>query len=189
MINRFLLFAIVVLITFSSFSPAHADDTIRTESRVISDGNMDTKITSPPPSAISPNLTTGTGDLCTISASGSIQTQILGLSIGKVFTEDNCLRLKNAKTLYDMGMKVAAVSIMCEEETGIIRKAMSNAGTPCPYKSLIGDAALIAYELDNKASKQKKESNSTLKRLFNSENDTKVGLSAVFSILFFLLLL
>ena len=34
-----------------------------------------------------------------------------------------------------MGMKVAAVSVMCEEETGVIRKAMSNAGTPCPYKS------------------------------------------------------
>jgi hypothetical protein len=89
--------------------------------------------------------------------------------------------------MYDMGMKVAAVSIMCEEETGVIRKAMSNAGTPCPYKSLIGDAAQIAYDLDNKVAEE--ESNGTLKRLFNSENDTKIGISTVFGSLLFLFLL
>ena len=122
-----LLILLTLLIGTATY--ADDDDVIRTDnnSTVTSNGSMDTTIYSPPPSAISPNLTTGTGDLCTISASGSIQTQILGLSIGKVFTEDNCLRLKNAKTMYDMGMKVAAVSIMCEEETGVIRKAMSNA--------------------------------------------------------------
>ena len=184
---------LTVLAFLVSYNLAYADDddVIRTDtnSTVTSNGSMETTINSPPPSAISPNLTTGTGDLCTISASGSIQTQILGLSIGKVFTEDNCLRLKNAKTMYDMGMKVAAVSIMCEEETGVIRKAMSNAGTPCPYKSLIGDAAQIAYELDNKEAKKKKNSNGTLKRLFNSENDTKIGIGTVFGSLLFLLLL
>jgi len=152
------LLLILLALLIGSIAHADDDDVIRTDtnSTVTSNGSMDTTINSPPPSAISPNLTTGTGDLCTISASGSIQTQILGLSIGKVFTEDNCLRLKNAKTMYDMGMKVAAVSIMCEEETGVIRKAMSNAGTPCPYKSLIGDAAQIAYELDNKEANKEK---------------------------------
>ena len=182
---------LLILFTLLIGTAAYADDddVIRTDtnSTVTSNGSMDTTIYSPPPSAISPNLTTGTGDLCTISASGSIQTQILGLSIGKVFTEDNCLRLKNAKTMYDMGMKVAAVSIMCEEETGVIRKAMSNAGTPCPYKSLIGDAAQIAYDLDNKVAEE--ESSGTLKRLFNSENDTKIGISTVFGSLLFLFLL
>jgi hypothetical protein len=91
--------------------------------------------------------------------------------------------------MYDMGMKVAAVSIMCEEETGVIRKAMSNAGTPCPYKSLIGDAAQIAYELDNKEANKEKNSNGTLRKLFNSENDTTIGIGTVFSSLLFLLAL
>ena len=184
---------LTVLAFLVSYNLAYADDddVIRTDtnSTVTSNGSMDTTINSPPPSAISPNLTTGTGDLCTISASGSIQTQILGLSIGKVFTEDNCLRLKNAKTMYDMGMKVAAVSIMCEEETGVIRKAMSNAGTPCPYKSLIGDAAQIAYDLDNKEANKEKNSNGTLRKLFNRENDTTIGIGTVFSSLLFLLAL
>jgi len=175
-----------------AYNLAHAnddDDVIRTDnnSTVTSNGSMDTTIYSPPPSAISPNLTTGTGDLCTISASASIQTQILGLSAGKVFTEKNCVRLKNAKTLYDMGLKVAAISVMCEEESGVIRESLKNAGTPCPHAGLIGDAALIAYELENKVVEE--ESNGTLKRLFNSENDTKIGISTVFGSLLFLFLL
>ena len=174
-----------------AYNLAHADDddVIRTDnnSTVTSNGSMDTTIYSPPPSAISPNLTTGTGDLCTISASASIQTQILGLSAGKVFTEKNCVRLKNAKTLYDMGLKVAAISVMCEEESGVIRESLKNAGTPCPHAGLIGDAALIAYELENKVVEE--ESSGTLKRLFNSENDTKIGISTVFGSLLFLFLL
>ena len=182
---------LLILLTLLIGTTAYADDddVIRTDnnSTVTSNGSMDTTIYSPPPSAISPNLTTGTGDLCTISASASIQTQILGLSAGKVFTEKNCVRLKNAKTLYDMGLKVAAISVMCEEESGIIRKSLKNAGTPCPHAGLIGDAALIAYELENKVAEE--ESNGTLKRLFNSENDTKIGIGTVFGSLLFLFLL
>lgn len=184
---------LLILLTLLIGTTAYADDddVIRTDnnSTVTSNGSMDTTIYSPPPSAISPNLTTGTGDLCTISASASIQTQILGLSAGKVFTEKNCVRLKNAKTLFDMGLKVAAISVMCEEESGVIRKSLKNAGTPCPHKGLIGDAALIAYELDNKEANKEKKSNGTLRKLFNSENDTKIGIGTVFSSLLFLLAL
>ena len=184
---KLLLILLALLIGTTAY--ADDDDVIRTDtnSTVTSNGAMETTINSPPPSAISPNLTTGTGDLCTISASASIQTQILGLSAGKVFTEKNCVRLKNAKTLYDMGLKVAAISVMCEEESGVIRKSLKNAGTPCPHAGLIGDAALIAYELENKVAEE--ESNGTLKRLFNSENDTKIGIGTVFGSLLFLFLL
>jgi len=186
---KLLLILLALLIGTTAY--ADDDDVIRTDtnSTVTSNGSMDTTINSPPPSAISPNLTTGTGDLCTISASASIQTQILGFSAGKVFTEKNCVRLKNAKTLYDMGLKVAAISVMCEEESGVIRESLKNAGTPCPHKGLIGDAALIAYELDNKEANKEKNSNGTLRKLFNSENDTTIGISTVFSSLLFLLAL
>jgi hypothetical protein len=51
----------------------------------------------------------------------------------------NCERLKNAKTLYDMGMKVAAVSVMCQDER--VFNAMEMAGTPCPYEGEIGERA------------------------------------------------
>jgi len=41
-------------------------------------------------------------------------------------------------------MKVAAVSVMCQDSN--VFDAMMNAGTPCPYKGLIGDAARIGWE-------------------------------------------
>ena len=115
------------------------DSTVRTE------GNMNTTINQPPPSAISPQFSAGSNsDLCTIGVAGAVQTQILGISAGTTFTEENCIRLKNAKTLYDMGMKVAAVSTMCQDEK--VFEAMMHAGTPCPYDGMIGDAAKIGWE-------------------------------------------
>jgi hypothetical protein len=116
-----------------------------TDSTVTTNGNMNTTIKQPPPSAISPQFSAGNNsDLCTIGVAGAVQTQILGISAGTTFTEDNCIRLKNAKTLYDMGMKVAAVSVMCQDQK--VFDAMMHAGTPCPYNGLIGEAAKLGWE-------------------------------------------
>ena len=116
-----------------------------TNSTITSNGKTETTVKSPPPSAISPQFSAGNNsDLCTIGVAGAVQTQILGISAGTTFTEENCIRLKNAKTLYDMGMKVAAVSVMCQDQK--VFDAMMNAGTPCPYKGMIGDAARIGWE-------------------------------------------
>jgi hypothetical protein len=46
-------------------------------------------------------------DLCSVGSSGAAQTQILGLSFGTTSRDMNCERIKLAKNLYDMGMKVA----------------------------------------------------------------------------------
>lgn len=116
-----------------------------TDSTVTTNGNMNTTITQPPPSAISPQFSAGNNsDLCTIGVAGAVQTQILGISAGGTFTEENCQRLKNAKVLYDMGMKVAAVSTMCQDPK--VFDAMMHAGTPCPYNGQIGDAAKLGWE-------------------------------------------
>jgi len=82
-------------------------------------------------------------DLCTVGVAGAVQTQILGISMGTTVRDMNCEKLKNAKTLYDMGMKVAAVSIMCQDQR--VFDAMMNAGTPCPYQGLIGEQAKAAW--------------------------------------------
>lgn len=80
-------------------------------------GEMTTTVISPSPTAVSPQFSAGNGnDLCTVGIAGAVQTQILGLSAGKTVRDMNCERLKNAKALYDMGMKVAAVSTMCQDE-------------------------------------------------------------------------
>jgi len=125
-----------------------------TRSTITSNGEMTTTVKSPPPSAISPQLgANSNSDLCTIGVAGAVQTQILGISAGTTFTEDNCLRLKNAKTLYDMGMKVAAVSVMCQDEN--VFDAMMMAGTPCPYEGQIGEAAKIGWESHEETQREK----------------------------------
>jgi hypothetical protein len=116
-----------------------------TNGTVTTNGSMTTTIKQPPPSAISPTFSAGNNsDLCTIGVAGAVQTQILGISAGTTFTEENCIRLKNAKTLYDMGMKVAAVSTMCQDKK--VFDAMMHAGTPCPYMGQIGAAAKLGWE-------------------------------------------
>ena len=107
--------------------------------------NINQKIESPPPSAIAPSIGSSySQDLCTTGVSGAVQTQIFGLAGGKSIRDENCERIKLSKTLYDMGMRVAAVSLMCQDER--VWTAMKMAGTPCPYEGLIGDEAGVAWE-------------------------------------------
>lgn len=144
-------------------------------------GEMTTTVISPPPSAISPQFNSGNGnDLCTVGVAGAVQTQILGLSAGKTVRDMNCERLKNAKTLYDMGMKVAAVSTMCQDER--VFQAMLDAGTPCPYDGLIGEDAKAAWAADP----DRAERNGRKGRFNDKE---KAGIGAVLGVLGVLLAL
>jgi hypothetical protein len=99
----------------------------------------ETTVNSPPPSAIAPSINSMNNDLCAVGVSGAAQTQILGIAIGSTFRDKNCERLKLSKNLYDMGMKVAAVATLCQDERVFV--AMLNAGTPCPINGKIGTEA------------------------------------------------
>jgi hypothetical protein len=105
---------------------------------------VDQKIESPPPSAIAPTIQSGGNDTCTVTFAGAVQTQVIGLSGGGHIRDMNCERLKNAKTLYNMGMKVAAVALMCQD-SGVF-EAMRMAGTPCPFMGEIGTDASALWE-------------------------------------------
>ena len=137
-------------------------------------GEMTTTVISPPPTAVSPQFSAGNGnDLCTVGVSGAVQTQILGLSAGKTVRDMNCERLKNAKALYDMGMKVAAVSTMCQDER--VFQSMLDAGTPCPYNGMIGEEAKAAWEADpDHAEGQRKG---------RIDDKTKLGIGALLGVL------
>jgi hypothetical protein len=180
---------LLILLTLLISNPVFAedDDTIRSESTVISDGKMDTTINSPPPSAISPQISSSNSDLCTVGVAGAVQTQILGISAGRTVRDMNCEKLKNAKTMYDMGMKVAAVSIMCQDER--IFSAMLNAGTPCPKDGLVGDKARLAWEMEAVEEEIERDQNNVIKRMFDENGETKIGLGVILSSLAFLLLL
>ena len=137
-------FSLVVYLLYASIAKAETivtDST--TDSEVRSKIDSTTTVKSPPPSAISPSINASNSDLCTVGVSGAVQTQILGISAGKTVRDMNCEKLKNAKTLYDMGMKVGAVAVMCGDER--IFKAMMNAGTPCPFDGLVGLPAKEAW--------------------------------------------
>ena len=116
-------------------------ETIVTDStsRSTTDSTSTTTVKSPPPTAVAPAITSINNDLCTVGSSGAAQTQILGLSFGTTSRDMNCERIKLAKNLYDMGMKVAAVSTLCQDER--VFQAMMNAGTPCPIDGKIGEQA------------------------------------------------
>lgn len=103
-----------------------------------------TKVESTPPTAVAPSITTINNDVCAVAASGAVQTQILGISVGGTMRDMNCERIKLAKNLYDMGMKVAAVATLCQDER--IFTAMIAAGTPCPVEGKIGQDARDEWE-------------------------------------------
>jgi hypothetical protein len=105
---------------------------------------IDQNIKSPPPSAIAPSMMSYSQDLCTTGQSGAVQTQIIGLSAGRTVRDQNCERMKLSKTLYDMGMRVAAVSLLCQDRR--VFSAMEMAGTPCPFMGAIGADATTAWE-------------------------------------------
>ena len=160
---------------------SEAPEPIITESTVTT--KTDTNLRSPPPSAISPTINTSNSDLCTFGVAGAVQTQILGVSTGTQITDDNCEMLKNAKTLYDMGMKVAAVSVMCQDQR--VFEAMMNAGTPCPKDGLIGEEAKAAWEVAKNPEPRAEEAE---KRELTSDEKTLMGAGGVLVLLAALLL-
>jgi hypothetical protein len=150
-----------------------------TDSIVTSSGETTTNVNSPPPSAIAPGINFSNSDLCTVGVSGAVQTQILGISAGKTVRDMNCEKLKNAKTLYDMGMKVAAVSTMCQDPR--IFQAMMDAGTPCPYDGMIGTEAKTAWEAN--PDKIPGENNGKMLKMDSSTKSTVLGGGAILLLL------
>ena len=93
----------------------------------------------PVPSAIAPSMSAFSQDVCGIPVSGAVSSTVIGFSGGTVYTDTNCERIKLAKTLNDLGLKVAAVATLCQDDR--IWDAMMMSGTPCPIDGLVGDAA------------------------------------------------
>jgi hypothetical protein len=93
---------------------------------------------------VAPAVTTINNDVCAVVASGAVQTQIFGFSMGGTMRDMNCERIKLSKNLYDMGMKVAAVATLCQDER--VFAAMLAAGTPCPVDGKIGAQAKAEWD-------------------------------------------
>jgi hypothetical protein len=143
--------------------------------RNINESTITQRVIQPPPTAVAPAmLSGGNADLCCTGSSGSVQTQVFGVSSGGTVRDMNCERLKLSKTLYDMGMKVAAVATMCQDRR--VFDAMLAAGTPCPYEGKIGEQAKASWESNpNKIPK--------LDEVKLDDNFKKIGLGALLGVL------
>tara|TARA_R100001440_G_scaffold12382_1_gene21660 strand:- start:898 stop:1500 length:603 start_codon:yes stop_codon:yes gene_type:complete len=106
--------------------------------------NSTSNIRSAPPTASAPNVGAGGMDICAVGVSAGVQTFGLGVSGGKHFRDKNCERIKLARELSNQGMKVAAVSMLCQDER--VFQAMHHAGTPCPFEGQIGSKATEAWK-------------------------------------------
>ena len=97
-----------------------------------------------PGTASAPNIIINNQDVCKTGISGAAQSAWFGISLGKTIEDLNCERLKLARSLYGMGMKVASVSLLCQDKR--VFKAMEMAGTPCPIDGKIGQAAKVIWD-------------------------------------------
>ena len=130
---------IITLLLFSCAYKAEAADSNTVSSTVVTNNT--------PPTANSPSVVVNNSDVCTSGYSGSVQTQVLGISSGITIKDTNCEMIKLSRQLFGMGMKVAAVSTLCTDSR--IFDAMWMAATYCPYMGAIGEDAKQGW-LDNK---------------------------------------
>ena len=133
---RTLFFVLTFILVVSAVTSANGADTNTVSSTVVTNNT--------PPTANAPSVVVNNSDICKTAASTAVQTQILGLATGITITDENCERIKLSRSLYSMGMKVAAVSTLCADPR--VWDAMYMAGTYCPYMGAIGVEAKEGWE-------------------------------------------
>ena len=127
--NLILLLLLIIISVLAK--PVIAADTNTVSSTVVTDKSV--------PTANAPSVVVNNSDICKTAASTAVQTQVLGIASGITITDENCERIKLSRSLYSMGMKVAAVSTLCADPR--VFDAMHMAGTYCPYMGAIGEEA------------------------------------------------
>ena len=136
MLRNFLLMTLLVFIIIFVILKSAFGETNTVSSTVVTNNT--------PPTANSPSVVVNNSDVCKTAVAGAVQTQILGISSGITVTDENCERIKLARSLYASGMKVASVSILCQDPR--VFDSMTMAGTPCPYMGSIGADAETGWK-------------------------------------------
>ena len=126
------------------------------------------------PSASAPGISAMSQDLCTVGVSAGLQKPLIGASIGITKRDMNCERMKLSKLLFDYNMKVAAVSILCQDSR--VFSAMAHAGTPCPFNGKIGGDALDEWNKYDKQRPDYEEYTKALRYMEKVDNEILEGL-------------
>lgn len=131
--------AVVFLFTMLFCTSAHSE-----QNTVSSTVSGTTTVDKSPSTASAPSVIVNNQDVCTSGGSIALQTQIFGFAKGSTVNDITCERLKLSRALYGMGMKVAGVSVLCQDPR--VFQAMEMAGTPCPYFGTIGEVAQAGWD-------------------------------------------
>jgi hypothetical protein len=145
---RILLLLIVLLFPFHAYAvdtvtSSTVSSTVSSSSNTVSTSTGNTVVDKTPPTASSPSVVVNNSDVCVTGVSGALQTSVFGVSGGSTVRDKNCERLKLARSLYAMGLKVAGVSMLCQDQR--VFDAMWAAGTPCPFEGQIGNKAKVLW--------------------------------------------
>ena len=162
---------------------AQSNTVTSTSSNTVSSTTVDRT----PSTASAPGVVVNNQDVCSTAASAAIQSQIFGIAGGTTIRDLNCERLKLSRTLFRSGMKVAAVSLLCQDER--VFEAMMMASTPCPYFGLIGDDAAKAWEENPEKRpdyEQWKKDNVKHEELVTDEELTGLSIGSLLFLLFLL---
>jgi hypothetical protein len=124
----------------STFQSGSSSNSTTSTSNTTNAYSGDTRVTSP---ATAPSMSAYSQDLCLVGYSAGVSTFGLGVTGGSYSSDLNCERIKLSKVLNDLGMKVAAVSILCQDPRVFF--AMEQSGTPCPFEGKIGAEANAAW--------------------------------------------
>ena len=133
--TNFLLFILLIFITTIA---------VVTQAKANTNTVSSTVLNNAPATANAPTVLNSNSDICKIGIGGSVQNNILGVATGYVITDEFCERVRTSRALYSYGMKVAAVSLLCQDHR--VWTSMKNAGTPCPVDGLIGAEAAAYWE-------------------------------------------
>ena len=80
--------------------------------------------------AMGTTLLTTSNDTCMGSTSGSVVVAGFGIGGGSTYVDTDCRRIKNARELWNMGMKSASLALMCNDPEN--RIALEVTGFDCP---------------------------------------------------------
>ena len=126
-IERFYWITLIIFLFFLSNVAHSADSTVNYKNQ-------------PPSTAVSPSLSIGSGaDVCIVTRSAGVQTSFIGLSGGGHVRDLNCERIKLSRAMAQLGLKVSAAALLCQDTR--IFEAMTMAGSPCPYLGKTGPEA------------------------------------------------
>ena len=106
-----------------------------------------TVVNNTPPTANAPVLPNSQNDSCKVGIGGAVQNNILGIATGVLIDDELCQLLKLSRSMYQYGMKVSSVALLCQDPR--VWTSMMDAGTPCPVAGGLIGAEAASYWKEN----------------------------------------